>query len=273
MSQAWSVYVELDARDVTDDVIDNLHERLTDASPAVGIAPNGNLSARVFADTDTVQQALDRAVEAVTEAARAEGVTGAVVGVEAVTEAELDRRLAEPSIPDLAGTSEVGDMLGVSKQRATQLARRDDFPPAVAHLKSGPVFVREQVEAFEQRWDRRGGRPPKPVALSPAERELLDVLRQARNAVAHSHDDPGEGHFYLGKVMGSGVTCTVDPVEGSDLLRVAYGESFDVVAVALDALRSHKLIEVRSQADAEEPDTVALDVELTPKGERVPIAS
>ncbi|MEU6705694.1 hypothetical protein [Streptomyces wuyuanensis] len=43
----------------------------------------------------------------------------------------------------------------------------------MSDLKSGPVFVKEQVEAFKKRWDRAGGRPPNPVDLSAIERAML----------------------------------------------------------------------------------------------------
>lgn len=173
MPQAWSIEVELGVNDVSDDLVEELFEHLIDYSPAVGTAPNGHLSARIFVEAGTARQAIDSALREVTAAAKEAGIPATVVGVDLVTEEELDRRLAEPSVPDLVGVSEIADMFGVGRQRVTQLSQREDFPPAVARLKAGPVFVREQVVAFERRWDRRGGRPAKPVDLTPVERKLL----------------------------------------------------------------------------------------------------
>ena len=105
---------------------------------------------------------LDRALKAITKAARDAGASDVVLGVELMTEAEQERRLTTPQIPELCGLSEVGDILGVTRQRAGQLASdNDDFPPAVARLKAGPVYVKWQVEAFKSRWARRAGRPAK----------------------------------------------------------------------------------------------------------------
>ena len=45
-------------------------------------------------------------------------------------------------------------MLGVSKQRVTQLAKADDFPAPVAVLAAGPVWETADVD----RWARAKGR-------------------------------------------------------------------------------------------------------------------
>ncbi|MFE1785624.1 hypothetical protein ACFW9F_24385 [Streptomyces sp. NPDC059506] len=161
MIQAWSAYVELAAPDVPEDTIIDMHEALAEHFASVSQAPNGNLAVQLSVDAGTARKALDAALKAVSEAAKAHGVPATVVGVELLTEEELDRRNATPQVPDLVGTSEIGQMLGVSRQRAVQLAQRDDFPPAVAQLKSGPVFLAEQVRAFESRWTRASGRPRK----------------------------------------------------------------------------------------------------------------
>lgn len=62
----------------------------------------------------------------------------------------------------LVGTKEVATILGVSKQRITQLAdQHRDFPRPLACLASGPVFCALSVAEFLRSWDRRPGRPPK----------------------------------------------------------------------------------------------------------------
>ncbi|MET9436933.1 hypothetical protein [Streptomyces sp. NPDC006551] len=275
MSQAWSVCVELDARDVADDTIDDLHERLIDASPAVGNAPNGNLSVRVFVDTATARQAIDTALKTVTAAARTQGISAPVVGVEVLTEAELDRRNAEPLIPELAGIGEIAEMFSVSRQRATQLSQRADFPPAVAHLKSGPVFVREQVEAFGRRWDRKGGRPPKPVDLSPGERDLLAALRVARNSLVHGDKRPPETILSAMGEAGAALAKEIRKLDVPDLatgvVLLAYETERGGMASALQKLRRERLIAVLEEGQ-QEGDAVAVSVELTAKGERIAAA-
>lgn len=61
---------------------------------------------------------------------------------------ELPRML--PSMTGhLVGLSEIASILGVTRQRASQLARDyDDFPPPVAELASGRVWETAAVEAW-----------------------------------------------------------------------------------------------------------------------------
>lgn len=54
----------------------------------------------------------------------------------------------------LMGASEIAELLGVSRQRASQLASRRDFPEPVAVLRQGGVWLAEDVEA----WATEAGR-------------------------------------------------------------------------------------------------------------------
>lgn len=91
--RAWSVEVQLDVQDVTADQGGELHDQLDVYSPAVGTAPNGNLSVRIFVFTPTVASASGSAIGIVTEAAQSVGIAADAVSVEVITEEELDRRL------------------------------------------------------------------------------------------------------------------------------------------------------------------------------------
>jgi len=83
-------------------------------------------------------------------------------GVEALTEAEVRHQLRRPRIPQLVGHADIAELLGVTRQRAAQLAERADFPPAVMTTKAGPLRVRDQVEDWARNtWPRKGGRPAK----------------------------------------------------------------------------------------------------------------
>jgi len=55
---------------------------------------------------------------------------------------------------DLVGGTEIAQMLGVSRQRALQLAGRDDFPRPVATLSVGRIWRRQDVT----RWALANGR-------------------------------------------------------------------------------------------------------------------
>ncbi|MFE1383507.1 hypothetical protein ACFW6S_31630 [Streptomyces sp. NPDC058740] len=275
MTQAWSIYVELDRRDAPDDLYDDLHEQLAAAHPAVSTAPNGNLSVRIFVEASTARQAIDTGLKTVSTAAKDLGVTAPVVGVEALTETELDRRNDEPVIPNLVGVGEIAELLNVSRGRVGQLAARDDFPPAVAHLKSGPVYIKEQVQAFERRWDRKGGRPLKAVHLTGLERDLLAALRIARNSLAHGRpvnveevreavEGGAEWRDSLLRALAAARPSGTEP----EVLRIAFDPTGEVDE-ALSVLRSHRLIDLHVM-DVE--GKVTADVELTSRGERAPIA-
>ena len=54
----------------------------------------------------------------------------------------------------LAATAEIAAMLGISRQRVQQLARRGDFPEPYDVLLGGRVWLRSDVEA----WARTHGR-------------------------------------------------------------------------------------------------------------------
>jgi hypothetical protein len=70
-------------------------------------------------------------------------------------EAELDK----PTLPDLVSSVEAAEILGVSRQRVSELRRRKDFPEPVYELRTGPLWIRAGIERFNERWDRKPGRP------------------------------------------------------------------------------------------------------------------
>jgi len=64
----------------------------------------------------------------------------------------------------LMGSTEIGSLLGVSRQRAAQLAAEyDDFPAPVATLAAGRIWKRADIEAWiAAHPDRPTGRPRRP---------------------------------------------------------------------------------------------------------------
>lgn len=57
-------------------------------------------------------------------------------------------------VDELVGVTEIGDLLGVSRQRADQLTRIEGFPEAIAAIAAGRIWRRADVEA----WARETGR-------------------------------------------------------------------------------------------------------------------
>jgi hypothetical protein len=88
----------------------------------------------------------------------------APVSAEVVTEAEQVRRAAALTLPELVGASEVGVMLGVSRQRVHQLREHPGFPAPLVEVAMGPLWDARAVRSFAQEWHRRPGRPRLAVA-------------------------------------------------------------------------------------------------------------
>jgi hypothetical protein len=84
-----------------------------------------------------------------------------VVRAEALTFDELDREVEMSNFPELVGVTEIADILGVTRQRASAVAKTPAFPAAVARLASGPVWTQPSLNRFVDEWPRMEGRPPK----------------------------------------------------------------------------------------------------------------
>lgn len=48
----------------------------------------------------------------------------------------------------LAGLTEIAEMLGVTRQRASQLAASKEFPKPLDRIAAGPVWRRDTVERW-----------------------------------------------------------------------------------------------------------------------------
>lgn len=59
-----------------------------------------------------------------------------------------------PSVPPLVAANEIGEMLGVSRQRVSQLAVLDAFPEPVAVLSVGRIWLREDIVEWAERTGR-----------------------------------------------------------------------------------------------------------------------
>lgn len=49
---------------------------------------------------------------------------------------------------DLVGLTEIAEILGVTRQRAAQVAKREDFPEAFGVTKAGSFWLRRQVITY-----------------------------------------------------------------------------------------------------------------------------
>jgi hypothetical protein len=162
----WIARVEWRTPDTYDEpALDLVMEHLAGHDPALARESGPYATLEVWSATVTITGAntLRKATAAALELV--EGATGEkAVGIEVLPVEVHDHRVEQPTIPELVGYAEIAEMLGVTRQRASQLADAVGFPAAVIETRAGPLRVRSQVEHWAATWERKGGRPRKVVA-------------------------------------------------------------------------------------------------------------
>lgn len=155
---------------LTDEQAEALDEHLAAHAGHVGEENNGNLSANLGVEARTPRQAFDAALRAVEAACKAAGMRCEVVAVDLLPQEEFERRQHEPVVPPLVGPTEIGERLGVSRQRASELIRENpDKFPVVARTSRGALYLESSLKRFQASWQRRSGRPRKSAAAAPQE--------------------------------------------------------------------------------------------------------
>lgn len=159
----WSVYVELGLEGSQSsgrvaEAAEGLVDLLADCTPALAVGES-SVAVRLSVRSRSAVSAVKTAVSRVERAAAQAGLRHrGVETVEAATVERLEVALAEPSLPALVGTSEVAALLGVSRQRVSELSRAGHFPTPLATLASGPVWMEAAIARFAESWDRSPGR-------------------------------------------------------------------------------------------------------------------
>jgi hypothetical protein len=87
-----------------------------------------------------------------------------VVRAESIRQDELEAENTRPTLPELVSAPEAADILCVSAQRLHELAAsKAGFPEPLYELRTGKLWLRDAIEAFDRRWERKPGRPSKAV--------------------------------------------------------------------------------------------------------------
>lgn len=162
----WSVFVEfagatekVKAKKVHE-LVEALNEwgGLLESGGAVASFLANRYSVRLDVKADDPLEAQNQAIELIRQAAERVGLPlWPVVEVEAITVEDLIGENERPTSSDLVGVSEVAEMLDVSKQRVSELARSRHFPKPVATLASGPVWAQPAILSFARTWSRKPG--------------------------------------------------------------------------------------------------------------------
>jgi hypothetical protein len=198
----WSVYLEAagpeGAPPLDEDAVELFTTCLDAYSPAVtgAVAPE---QAPVWAvqltieDTEEPTQAAEWALHAARDAAAKAGLPlWPIVKLEATEWERFDASLDEPNTPDLVGVAELAELCGVTRQRASALARSDGFPEPLAELASGPVWDLRMVERFVRQWPRKTGRPAKAAQPDKPTRGTVVGFPTTRAAASRSFAAPAK---------------------------------------------------------------------------------
>ncbi|HEV3231792.1 MAG TPA: hypothetical protein VG245_06030 [Candidatus Dormibacteraeota bacterium] len=149
--------VELAGWDPSKEAVDDILDALAGHAPSIS-AGDGRASVRVSVRGRTALAAATTAVGLVAAHTPAEADA---VGLVVETVDDLEQRLSRSNAPDLVGVAELATLLGVSRQRVSQLGDSNAFPRPVAQLAAGPVWLRQHVGRFVETWNRQPGRPRK----------------------------------------------------------------------------------------------------------------
>lgn len=146
------------------ELTDDQHDSLADL-PGYGFVTADGTHVRLgmTVEAATLRQATDAALRAAREAHTATfGTPGDPTEIRVLPEDIYQQEIAHPRTLDLLGTTEIGELLEVSRQRAAELAdTHPEFPAAIGETSRGRVWTRDSIVKFEQRWNRKSGRPRK----------------------------------------------------------------------------------------------------------------
>jgi hypothetical protein len=144
---------------ITDDQYENLVTGLT--GYGIVVADEQYLTLHLTVAGPTLRQATDVALRDARAAYTAAfGTAGEQLHARVVTEAAHIAEIRRPPRLDLVGTADIAAILGVSRQRADELAKDHPlFPGEVATVGGRRVYTRDSITAFNEQWDRSPGRP------------------------------------------------------------------------------------------------------------------
>lgn len=165
MTQQWQVMIDGRLEQpLTEDQIDLIAGKLAEHDAALSVGEH-DLGVTLTVDAQTAAQAVADGVSRICAALEAASVALPydVYAGEAITVDEADRRLAQPTIPELVGAVEAAEILKVTRQRVHQLASENPrFPAPVVTTATASLWTKASIEAFGKSWTRKPGRPRKP---------------------------------------------------------------------------------------------------------------
>jgi predicted DNA-binding transcriptional regulator AlpA len=165
MMADWSVRLEarsLESLALDDPRIDVLIDLVVPYAGAVAYGGDDNvLDVTMSIEAPDAVQAVHRASKLLLPLVQAAGFSIEPVREVRAREAEaLSAELERSNFPDIVGTTEAAELLGMSRQRIHELRSAGRFPEPMVELAAGPIWLRRAIEAFAE-VKRPGGRPKK----------------------------------------------------------------------------------------------------------------
>lgn len=161
----WSVFTELGTDQPSAEEadalrnVDGLFDVLADYAPAVSTGPS-DYSVQLAVEADNPGKAVAFATHLLAHAVRKLSLPRwPIVHIQVQRWDRFEAELGRPVLPEMLGAAEAAELLGVSKQRLTQLRKSGRFPNPMIELAAGPVWDRAAVERFLAEWERQPGRP------------------------------------------------------------------------------------------------------------------
>lgn len=145
----YNVRLELNQKQVDEDLVVRLHEQLHAYHATVGTSPRGWLSVRLSLPAESTLQAVSSAIAVVERLAGAHTIVS-----EAMTEDEFAAREGFVPVPDLISTTQFADLMGISRARVGQMIDEGKLTTA---KKVGGTTVITLSEAIAKA--RAAGRP------------------------------------------------------------------------------------------------------------------
>jgi predicted DNA-binding transcriptional regulator AlpA len=157
--EAWAPAGKRGSLDVTDSRVADLVDALAPEGGVVS-ADSTTWSVRLTVVEAEISAAIELAKSIVTT--NAQQCRFPIWPIEHVEATEAERFAAQLEVsnfPQLVGTKEVAEILGVSRQRIHELRKAGRFPLPIIELGAGPIWLRPSIADFEAQWDRSPGRP------------------------------------------------------------------------------------------------------------------
>jgi hypothetical protein len=120
-----------------------------------------DLAIRLSVESDLPTHALREGIDLIESVLETVGLTWDLrrtIHIEITEHEALAEEIDEPA-ETFHGVTEVAQLLGVSKQRVSELRTSAAFPAPIAELAAGPVWAGSSLRRFVESWSRKPGRP------------------------------------------------------------------------------------------------------------------